>query len=322
VSAAPVSRPAAPKANSEALLREGSPVSRPAAPKANTEALLREGAPANRLHPPSDTDIELRLLMEAIYLKYSYDFRNYTGASQKRRVLYALSQLRLPSISALQDKVLHEPGLFAQLLQYLTIPVSEMFRDPAYFLGLRRLVVPVLHTYASLKIWVAGCSTGEEVFSLAILLREEGLLERTQIYATDINPAALEKARQGIFALDALRQYTANYQRAGGLGAFSDYYTAAYDAVRFDPSLCAGVIFADHSLATDSVFAETQLVSCRNVLIYFNRQLQDRALGLFHESLCHRGFLGLGAKESVDFSDHADRFDHLARAERIYRKAS
>ena len=274
------------------------------------------------LKPPSDSDIELRLLMEAIYLKYSYDFRDYTGASQKRRVNHALSQFGLPNISALQEKVLHEPAFFTRLLQYLTIPVSEMFRDPAYFLALRRQVIPVLQTYPSIKIWVAGCSTGEEVFSLAILLREEGLLERSQIYATDINPASLDKARAGIFALDALRTYTANYQRAGGVHAFSDYYTAAYDAARFDPSLCANVVFADHSLATDSVFAETQLVSCRNVLIYFNRPLQDRALGLFHESLGRRGFLGLGAKESIDFSGYADRFEPLARAERIYRKTT
>jgi chemotaxis protein methyltransferase CheR len=179
-----------------------------------------------------------------------------------------------------------------------------------------------LHTYPSVKVWVAGCSTGEEVFSLAILLREEGLLSRTQIYATDINPASLEKARQGIFPIEAVRGYTANYQRAGGRSSFSDYYTAAYEAARFDPSLCADVIFADHSLATDSVFAETQLVSCRNVLIYFNRELQDRALGLFHESLCHRGFLGLGAKESIDFSSYSQRFDAHSQPERIYRKAT
>ena len=274
------------------------------------------------IEPPSDIDIELKLLMEAIFLKYSYDFRNYTGASQKRRVRYALEQLRLPNVSALQERVLHDPTVFAQLLQFLTIPVSEMFRDPSYFLTLRQQVVPVLQTYPSVKVWVAGCSTGEEAWSLAILLREEGLLDRTQIYATDINPASLDKARQGIFPMEAVRNYTANYQRAGGKQAFSDYYTAAYDAARFDPSLCANAVFADHSLATDSVFAETQLVSCRNVLIYFNRALQDRALGLFHESLCHRGFLGLGAKESIDFSSFATRFDTLARAERIYRKAS
>ncbi|MDB5829552.1 MAG: methyltransferase, CheR-type [Variovorax sp.] len=274
------------------------------------------------LVPPGADEIDLRLLMEAIYLKYSYDFRDYTGASQKRRVNYALTQLGLPSVAALQEQVLREPAIFTRLLQYLTIPVSEMFRDPSYFLALRRQVVPVLHTYPSIKVWVAGCSTGEEVYSLAILLREEGLLDRSQIYATDINPASLDKARQGIFALDTLQKYTVNYQRAGGTRAFSDYYTAAYDAARFDPSLCANVIFADHSLATDSVFAETQLISCRNVLIYFNRQLQDRALGLFHESLSHRGFLGLGSKESIDFSSYATRFDPLVRAERLFRKAS
>jgi chemotaxis protein methyltransferase CheR len=283
---------------------------------------ISQAPPPPALQPPNDTEIELRLLMEAIYLKYSYDFRDYTGASQKRRVLHALLQLDLPDISTLQGKVLRDPALFGRLLQYLTIPVSEMFRDPDYFLALRRQVVPILHTYPSVKIWVAGCSTGEEVFSLAILLREEGLLERTQIYATDINPVSLDKARQGIFPLEAIRGYTANYQRAGGQRAFSDYYTAAYDAARFDPSLCRNVIFADHSLATDSVFAETQLVSCRNVLIYFNRQLQDRALGLFHESLCHRGFLGLGSKESIDFSGYATRFDVLSRPERVYRKAT
>ncbi|EAA3799455.1 protein-glutamate O-methyltransferase CheR, partial [Salmonella enterica subsp. enterica] len=187
-----------------------------------------------------------------------------------------------PTISALQERILHDPKAFMQLLQYLTIPVSEMFRDPSYFLALREQVVPLLHTYPSLKVWVAGCSTGEEVYSLAILLREEGLLERTMIYATDINPHSLEKAEQGIFALDNLRTYTQNYQLSGGKRAFSDYYSAAYDRVLFDKSLRANVTFADHSLATDSVFAETHLVSCRNVLIYFNRDLQDRALGLFH----------------------------------------
>ena len=270
--------------------------------------------------PPDSAEIELRLLMEAIYLKYSHDFRDYTGASQKRRVLYALEQFELPTISALQEKVLHEPAMFAQLLQYLTIPVSEMFRDPAYFLALRQQVVPVLHTYPSVKIWVAGCSTGEEAWSMAILLREEGLLERTLIYATDINPASLDRARQGIFALEAIRGYTANYQRAGGQCAFSDYYTAAYDAASFDPTLCANVIFADHSLATDSVFAETQLVSCRNVLIYFDRELQNRALGLFREALCHRGFLGLGSKESLRFSAHAEAFEDFVLEDRIYRK--
>jgi chemotaxis protein methyltransferase CheR len=270
--------------------------------------------------PPSSTEIELRLLMEAIYLRYSYDFRDYSGASQKRRVMHALTQFDCPTISDLQARVLHDPSMFHQLLQYLTIPVSEMFRDPAFFLALRQQVVPHLATYPSIKVWIAGCSTGEEVYSLAILLREEGLLDRTLIYATDINPQSLEKARQGIFSLSSIRGHTANYQQAGGKRSFSDYYTAAYSAAIFDKSLRDNITFADHSLATDSVFSETQLVLCRNVLIYFNRKLQDRALGLFHESLGRRGFLGLGSKESIDFSACSTLFDAVDRGERIFRK--
>ena len=266
------------------------------------------------------TDIELRLLMEAIYARYSHDFRDYAGSSQKRRVLYAQQQMGCDTIAALQSKVLHDPKGFQQLLDILTIPFSEMFRDPAYFLAVRQHVVPVLQTYPSLKLWIAGCSTGEEVYSMAILLREEGLLDRTMIYATDINPASLEKARQGIFPLAHLRLFTDNYQAAGGKTAFSDYYTAAYNAVRFDPTLSENITFADHSLATDHVFAETHFVSCRNVLIYFKRSLQDRALRLFHESLCHRGFLGLGTKESLDFSAFADRFDPVVKSARLFRK--
>ncbi|MFP5392217.1 MAG: CheR family methyltransferase [Gammaproteobacteria bacterium] len=266
--------------------------------------------------------IELRLLMEAIYLKYSYDFRDYAGASQKRRVLYALHQMDCATISELQAKVLHHPDSFMQLLQFLTIPTSEMFRDPSYFAALREQVAPHLQTYPSLKIWIAGCSTGEELYSMAILLREEGLLERSIIYATDINPVSLERARKGVFSLDRMRAYTANYQMAGGRAAFSDYYTAAYGGALFDRSLVENVIFADHSLATDSVFSETHLVSCRNVLIYFNRRLQDRAIGLFHESLCHRGFLGLGSKESLDFSAYAGGFDALVKSERLFRKVA
>ncbi|WP_295996940.1 protein-glutamate O-methyltransferase CheR [Rugamonas sp.] len=269
---------------------------------------------------PSDLDIELRMLIEAIYLKYSYDFRDYTGASQKRRVLHAMREMGCATVSALQARVMHETTAFSQLLQYLTIPVTEMFRDPTYYAALREHVLPVLSTYPSLKIWVAGCSTGEEVYSLAILLKEEGLLERAIIYATDINPQSLDKARKGVFPLEAMRLYTENYQAAGGRCAFSDYYTAAYSAALFDKSLCENVTFADHSLATDSVFAETHLISCRNVMIYFKKPLQERAFGLFHESLCHRGFLGLGSKESIDFSAYGPRFEPLNKRERLFRK--
>ncbi|HTF95996.1 MAG TPA: CheR family methyltransferase [Cellvibrio sp.] len=272
------------------------------------------------MNNPSSIDIELKLLIEAIYLKYSYDFRNYAGASQKRRVLHAMRQLQCESISDLQSKVLHDSNTFTELLQFLTIPTTEMFRDPAYFLALREEVVPFLKTYPSLKIWIAGCSTGEELYSMAILLKEEGLLDRSIIYATDINPQSLEKAKRGIFSLERVRNYTSNYVAAGGKAAFSDYYTAAYDGALFDRSLCENVSFADHSLATDSVFAETQLICCRNVMIYFNHVLQDRALGLFHESLCYRGFLGLGSKESLEFSAHANSFEPMVKPQRIYRK--
>ena len=283
-------------------------------------AQAQAAAPEPETATSSGVDIEVQQLMQAIYLGYSYDFRDYSRASQKRRVLHALAQLGCPSIAVLQSRVLHDPAAFLQLLQYLTIPVSEMFRDPAFFLALREQVIPYLHTYASIKVWIAGCSTGEEAYSLAIMLREEGLLERTLVYATDINPASLDKARQGIFPLGSIRGHTANYQKAGGRQEFSSYYSAAYGAAIFDRSLRENITFADHSLATDSVFSETQLVLCRNVLIYFNKKLQDRALGLFHESLGHRGFLGLGSKESLDFSAYASRFEPLARAERIFRK--
>jgi chemotaxis protein methyltransferase CheR len=270
--------------------------------------------------PPENIDIELRMLVEAVYLKYNYDFRDYTGASQKRRVIVAMRAMECETVSDLQAKVLHRPEAFAQLLQYLTIPVTEMFRDPEFYAAVRSQVAPHLETYPSLKLWVAGCSTGEEVYSLAILLYEEGLLERSIIYATDINPESLEAARRGVFPLDRMRLYTENYQKAGGKRAFSDYYTAAYGGALFERSLVENVTFADHSLATDTVFSETHFISCRNVMIYFNRRLQNRVLGLFHESLCHRGFLALGSKESIDFSSHATQFEAVARRERIFRK--
>jgi chemotaxis protein methyltransferase CheR len=267
-------------------------------------------------------DMEVRLLVDAIYLRYGQDFRDYAPASLKRRVLQAQQRMGASSITALQQRVLDDPAEFAQLLQQLTVPVSEMFRDPEYFLALRQQVVPVLRTYPSIKLWVAGCSTGEEAYSLAIVLAEEGLLERTIFYATDINEASLESARKGIFAIDRMQAFTRNYQAAGGTASFSDYYTAAYGGALFDRRLREAITFADHSLATDAVFAETQLVSCRNVMIYFNRDLQDRALGLFHESLSHRGFLGLGTKETLEFSAYADRFEVVSRRERIYRRAA
>jgi len=268
----------------------------------------------------TDFDIELQLLVDAIYLKYHFDFRGYSTASLKRRLRTALIRFECQTLSQLQDRVLHDATVFPALLDFLTVPVSEMFRDPSYFRSLREIVVPLLKTYPSLKVWVAGCSTGEEVYSLAILLREEGLLTRTLIYATDINPQTLQKAEAGVYDLDRIAGFTENHRRSGARSSLSDYYTAAYDRAVFDKSLKRHIVFTDHSLATDSVFAEVQLVSCRNVLIYFNRELQDRAIGLFREALCRRGFLGIGAKESLRFSSHADAFTELVRAERIFQK--
>ena len=267
-----------------------------------------------------DFDIELLLLLDAIYLKYHYDFRRYAMASLKRRLRTAMLRFGCQTLSQLQDRVLHDPALFRALLEFLTVPVSDMFRDPPYFRALRERVLPILRTYPSLKIWVAGCSTGEEVYSLAILLREEGLLSRSLIYATDINPQTLEKAQAGVYSIERMAGFTDNHRRSGARSSLSDYYTAAYDRAVFDKSLKDNVVFSDHSLATDSVFAEVQLISCRNVLIYFNRELQDRALGLFHDALCRKGFLGIGAKESLRFSAHADSFDDVAKEDRIYQK--
>jgi chemotaxis protein methyltransferase CheR len=268
----------------------------------------------------SDFEIELQLLIDAIYLKYHYDFRGYAEASLKRRLATAMVRLGCGSLSQLQDRVLREPETFGLVLDFLTVPVSEMFRDPPFFRSLRESVVPLLRTYPSLKVWIAGCSTGEEVYSLAILLREEGLLDRTLIYATDINPQTLRKAEAGVFELSRVAGFTENHHRSGARSSLSDYYTAAYGGAVFDKTLKQHVVFSDHSLATDSVFAEVQLVLCRNVLIYFRRELQDRALGLFREALCRRGFLGIGSKETLRFSAHADSFDELVREQRIYQK--
>jgi len=265
-------------------------------------------------------DIEVKLMLEAVYLRYQHDFRDYAVTSLRRRMRQAMARFGCDRLAHLQDRVLREPEVFAQMLQYFTVQVSEFFRDPTYFASLRREVAPMLATYPSIKVWVAGCSSGEEVWSLAILLAEEKLLDRALIYATDINPEALRKAEAGVYPLDRMALFSRNYQAAGGTGSLSDYYTAAYDGVVFDRKLRKNIVFADHSLATDTVFSEVHLVSCRNVLIYFNPGLQDRAIGLFRESLVHRGFLGLGSKESLQFGAHADAFEACAREQRLYRK--
>ena len=265
-------------------------------------------------------DIELKLLLEAVYLRYQQDFRHYAPASLRRRVRQAMERFQCATISELQGRIVHDPQAFAALLQYLTVQVSEMFRDPGYFRALREKVVPLLETYPFFKVWVAGCSTGEEAWSLAILLHEEQLLARTLIYATDINPDALRVAESGVYALDRMAGFSTNYLKAGGRGSLADYYTAAYGNAVLDKRLRAQIVFSDHSLATDTVFSEVELVSCRNVLIYFDRDLQARAVGLFHDSLSSRGFLGMGSKESLRFTPYAHAFEPFVEREKVYRK--
>jgi chemotaxis protein methyltransferase CheR len=265
-------------------------------------------------------DIEIRLLLEAIFQRYHYDFRGYSAASLKRRLVQARDHFKCASFSMLQDRVLHEPEIFPELLGYLTVQVSEMFRDPHYFLALREKVIPYLKTYPSLKVWIAGCSAGEELYSMAILFREEGLESRTVFYGTDINTEALKKAEQGMYPLSQIPLYTQNHRKAGGKSSLSDYYTAAYGSAIFDKTLRERAVFSDHSLVTDEVFAEVQLISCRNVLIYFDREAQDKAIGLFKDSLSRKGFLGLGSKESLRFSKHSEAFTDFLREDRIYQK--
>lgn len=275
------------------------------------------------LNPPVNEpveDIEIHLLLEALYRRYHYDFRHYARASIKRRLRQACQQLGYGSLSALQDAMLHDDTIVSRLLDYLTVQVSEMFRDPSYFRAIREQVIPHLRTYPSLKIWIAGCSGGEELYSFAILLHEEGLLDRAMLYATDINPAALEAAQKGIYALDRIAAFTRNHQRSGGKSSLSDYYSTAYGNAVFDKRLRAQVVFSDHSLVTDAVFTECQFASCRNVMIYFDRPLQDRAIGLFKDSLSRRGFLGLGSKETLRFSAHANAFSEFVREEKIYQR--
>jgi chemotaxis protein methyltransferase CheR len=266
------------------------------------------------------SETEIHQLLEIIYQRYHYDFRKYAPASLKRRLLQAMTHFNCTSLAQLQDTMLRNDSGFPRLLEYLTVQVSDLFRDPEFFLALRQQVLPLLATYPSLKLWVAGCSTGEEAYSLAILLAEEGLLERTRIYATDINDQSLRKAQSGIYSLDRMKQFTLNHRAAGGRGSLSDYYHASHGSAVMSPQLKQHITFADHSLATDSTFAEVQLVSCRNVLIYFDRELQDRALGLFNDALCRRCFLCLGTKESVRFSAYAHRFTELNSEQKIYRR--
>jgi chemotaxis protein methyltransferase CheR len=265
--------------------------------------------------------IEIDLLLEAVYRRYGFDFREYARASLRRRLQRRVALEGLRSVSGLQERLLHDPACMERLLLDLSINVTAMFRDPTFFRAFREKVVPLLRTYPFIRIWSAGCSTGEETYSLAILLQEEGLYERTRIYATDINEAVLHQASQALFPLEKMQEYTENYLAGGGTRAFSEYYTAAYEGAQFDRSLADNIVFARHNLATDRSFNEFQVIICRNVMIYFDTPLQNRVHELFYESLLRLGVLALGPKESLAFTPHVDSYEVLDLQEKLYRKA-
>lgn len=265
-------------------------------------------------------DIEIGLLLEGLYRVHGFDFRDYSRTSIKRRILEMVGTEKVGTVSALQDQVLHDEACRDRLLLGLSVHATSMFRDPTFYATFRKKVVPLLKTYPTVQIWIAGCSTGEEVYSLAILLREEGLYEKCRIYATDISQVVLKKAREGIFPLSAMREYTNNYHQAGGIHEFSDYYTAQYDSVIFTSALKRNVVFSEHNLATDGSFNEFQVILCRNVMIYFNKDLQARVHNLLYDSLSMFGVFGLGNKETLKFTPRAEFYQHLNQHDKLYRK--
>jgi chemotaxis protein methyltransferase CheR len=277
----------------------------------------RRSSPTGRLELEA---LELQLLLDGVYRHYGFDFREYAPASLKRRVWRRVQAEHVTTISGLLEKVLHDATCMERLLLDLSINVTSMFRDPSFYLAFRAQVVPLLRTYPFTRIWVAGCSTGEEVYSLAILLTEEELYERARIYATDINEVVLERARAGVFPLDRMRDYTDNYIRAGGKRSFSEYYLAKYEGALFDRQLTRNVVWAQHNLVQDRAFQEFNVILCRNVMIYFDRTLQNRVHRLFHESLERFGILALGHKESIRFTEFEDSYEELDPQEKLYRR--
>jgi chemotaxis protein methyltransferase CheR len=265
-------------------------------------------------------DIEIGLLLDGLHHVHGFDFREYSRASIKRRIVELMLAEKLETVSAFQDRILHDSACLDRFLLGLSVHATAMFRDPTFYLTFREKVVPLLRTYPTVQIWVAGCSTGEEVYSLAILLEEERLYPRCRIYATDISQAVLRKARDGIFPLAAMRDYTTNYHQAGGTHEFSDYYTAQYDNVIFSAALKNNIVFSEHNLATDGSFNEFQVILCRNVMIYFNKDLQARVHNLLYDSLSMFGVFGLGNKESLKFTPRAAFYEHLNENDKLYRK--
>jgi chemotaxis protein methyltransferase CheR len=263
---------------------------------------------------------ELKKLLESILYIYGYDFTEYAEASVIRRINNFMITKKIETMEKLGKMILQDEKLFEEFVQHISVTVTEMFRDPSFYKSLRENVMGRLATYPFIKIWVAGCATGEEVYSIAILLKEEGLLNRSVIYATDINQKSLQIAKEGIYALENMKSHTTNYQKSGGVKSFSEYYKAKYNSVIFDKSLKQNIVFSPHNLAVDRSFNEFQLIICRNVLIYFNQQLQNNVISLFYESLCTLGFLGLGSKESLLFSENRKHFGEIDRKEKIFVK--
>jgi chemotaxis protein methyltransferase CheR len=266
------------------------------------------------------SDIEISLLLEAIFQKYGYDFRQYSQAHIRRRIMSRMTITGFKTISEMQSKVLNDQTFASEILQDLSITVTEMFRDPGFYKSLRENVIPILKTYPFIKVWHAGCATGEEAYSMAILLQEEGLYERTTIYATDFNQQALNKAKEGIFSKRNIKEYAINYELSGGKGTFSDYYISDYDNVIMNQSLKKNMVWANHNLVTDSVFAEVHLILCRNVLIYFDKDLQNKVQNIFYNSLVNGGVLCLGSKESLRFTDFHEQYIELDKKQRIFKK--
>ncbi len=266
------------------------------------------------------SELEISLLLEAIYQKYGYDFRQYSKAHIRRRIMNRMALSGLEDVSQIQSKVLKDESFAYELLQDLSITVTEMFRDQDFYRSVRENVIPILKTYPFIKIWHAGCATGEEAYSMAIILQEEGLYDRTTIYATDFNQRALNRAKEGIFSNKLMAEYTGNYQLSGGKESFSNYYTSSYDNVIMNQSLKQNIVWANHNLVTDGVFAEAHLILCRNVLIYFDANLQNKVQKLFHESLTNGGILCLGSKESLRFTDFPDKYTETDKKQRIFKK--
>jgi chemotaxis protein methyltransferase CheR len=284
------------------------------------EAPSTGAEPDRQAFKPDLERIEIELLLEGIFRHYGFDFRAYAYASIRRRLWKRIEGEGLASVSALQERVLHEPAMMEKLLLDLSINVTSMFRDPSFYVAFREHVVPLLRTYPFIRIWHAGCSTGEEVYSMAMLLREEGLYDRSRIYATDINEVVLQRAKAGIFPLERMQEYTDNYMRAGGKRSFSEYYTAKYGGALFDQSLTKNVVFSQHNLVTDRSFSEFNVILCRNVLIYFDKTLQSKVHSLFYDSLAMFGVLVLGSKETPRFMAHEECYEQMAPPEKIFRK--